>query len=610
MDRRLRPLLALVLALAPAATAVADDVALSRAEGMTLDGRLDEPGWGTAPRIEVLPFRAPPRTGPTVPVDVTPVVRLLVADGSLWIGVETPQDPGIASGVKGMIAPAGAAEGAASAADAFAFAYMPVDVRSPTYVARGPRGVGRATYRLRGAADLRDPAATRIEVAIPLADLAPAAADVPLRIALAVGGRSSDQIGWAPPGAGFSDPADWAVLRPPEGGWPKEPAAVDAEAIAREDAKDAERTAAWNRALEGKSKPVPAGSPEQVWETIRKNVVEPLDAALAARPDLGFLHVVKADVYRQMGRYADAAAAARAALGTLPTLREALFTLHQSTAATLAEGAPGRPTDYAAALAKVDEAAAAAKEPYEKEGVDVARGMLLHRRGDHAQAAALLKPLAERYPFSPILVEHAERAAKYAAAWPAEQALRERDAKKDDLPRARIVTPRGDVVVELFEDEAPNTVKNFVWLAEEGFYAGTKFHRVVPYFVAQGGDPMSRSEETKAEVGAGGPCYAIATEAGPRKAFRGVLAMARSAKKDTEGSQFFLTTGAANHLDGEYTVFGRILEGQEVAERLEQGDAIERVQVLRKRPGTTYRPATTAGTPAPKPGDCGPRGRR
>src|SRR6188508_2714055 len=117
MDRRLLPLLVLALAAAPFATAAADEVVLPRAEGMTLDGRLDEPAWQTAPRLPIAPMKAPPREGPKTPVDVTPVVRVLLADGSLWIGVETPQDVGLATGVKGMIAGADVA----SAADAFAF---------------------------------------------------------------------------------------------------------------------------------------------------------------------------------------------------------------------------------------------------------------------------------------------------------------------------------------------------------------------------------------------------------------------------------------------------------------------------------------------------------
>jgi peptidylprolyl isomerase len=127
--------------------------------------------------------------------------------------------------------------------------------------------------------------------------------------------------------------------------------------------------------------------------------------------------------------------------------------------------------------------------------------------------------------------------------------------------------------------------------------------------VAQGGDPLSKDPAKARLAGIGGPCYAIRTEPSKRKPFRGVIAMARSANKDTEGSQFFLTTGTAANLEGDYSVFGRIVEGQEVADRLVKDVTIERVEVLRTRPGTTYRPVTKGGEPAPEPKPCGPSGR-
>jgi cyclophilin family peptidyl-prolyl cis-trans isomerase len=148
-----------------------------------------------------------------------------------------------------------------------------------------------------------------------------------------------------------------------------------------------------------------------------------------------------------------------------------------------------------------------------------------------------------------------------------EMALRAAEATANDLPRIRIKTSAGDLVVELFENEAPNTVANFLSLVEKGFYAGTPFHRVIPEFMAQGGDPTGR--------GSGGPGYVIPCETGEphaRKHFRGSLSMAH-AGKDTGGSQFFLTFRPTEHLDGKHTVFGRVIEGFEVLPKIHRTQA-------------------------------------
>jgi cyclophilin family peptidyl-prolyl cis-trans isomerase len=191
-------------------------------------------------------------------------------------------------------------------------------------------------------------------------------------------------------------------------------------------------------------------------------------------------------------------------------------------------------------------------------------------------------------------------AKRYHEAWAMELAARRRDEQKGDLPRVRVRTSKGDVVLELFEDETPNTVANFLWLAGAGFYDGTTFHRVVPGYIAQGGDPNSRTKAGR--LGQGGPGYSIPTEPASksrRLPFRGVVAMA-NAGRDTEGSQFFVTTGTAAHLEDDFSVFGRVLEGQDVAESLVVGDQIVRVEVLRVRPHE-YRPTTSEGKPAPTP---------
>ena len=172
----------------------------------------------------------------------------------------------------------------------------------------------------------------------------------------------------------------------------------------------------------------------------------------------------------------------------------------------------------------------------------------------------------------------------------AEIAVRKAEAEADDLPRVKFATSAGDIVIELFENEAPNTVANFVSLVEKGFYDGTPFHRVIGGFMAQGGDPTG--------TGTGGPGYAIACECekpGARLHFRGTLSMAH-AGKDSGGSQFFLTFGPTDHLNGRHTVFGRVIAGDDVLSKLTRTqdpegqpvpgikpDTIVKGEVLRKR---------------------------
>jgi cyclophilin family peptidyl-prolyl cis-trans isomerase len=174
-------------------------------------------------------------------------------------------------------------------------------------------------------------------------------------------------------------------------------------------------------------------------------------------------------------------------------------------------------------------------------------------------------------------------------AWAREKKIRQAEAKADDLPRVLLKTSQGDVIVELFENEAPNTVANFLALVEQGFYNGLVFHRVLPGSMAQGGDPNGN--------GSGGPGYCIPAEftrAEHRLHFRGSLAMGRSESPDSAGSQFYLMFAPKPSWDGKYTVFGRMLQGFEVLAKLQRidpsrpariaPDKILEAQVLRKRP--------------------------
>ena len=151
------------------------------------------------------------------------------------------------------------------------------------------------------------------------------------------------------------------------------------------------------------------------------------------------------------------------------------------------------------------------------------------------------------------------------------------------MKKATIVTSKGTLVAELYDKEAPNTVANFEKLANSGFYDGTRFHRVIPDFVVQGGDPYSKGgEHAKGPVGTGGPGYKFKCETAgnPHKHAIGALSMAH-AGKDTGGSQFFVVLSEANtrHLNGVHTVFGRVIEGLEFLPSIRQNDELTSARV-------------------------------
>ena len=137
---------------------------------------------------------------------------------------------------------------------------------------------------------------------------------------------------------------------------------------------------------------------------------------------------------------------------------------------------------------------------------------------------------------------------------------------------ATIETNRGTIELELSSKDAPKTVNNFVFLAREGFYDGGTFHRVINDFMIQGGDPTG--------TGRGGPGYSFEDEVdgNPLGHERGVISMA-NAGPNTNGSQFFITHAPQPHLNGKHTVFGKVVNGQDVVDAIEQGDRMESVQI-------------------------------
>jgi cyclophilin family peptidyl-prolyl cis-trans isomerase len=155
----------------------------------------------------------------------------------------------------------------------------------------------------------------------------------------------------------------------------------------------------------------------------------------------------------------------------------------------------------------------------------------------------------------------------------------------EPLPQVTIQTEKGNIVLELAEDDAPNTVANFISLAEKGFFDGLKFHRVIADFMIQGGDPTG--------TGRGGPGYKIADEFSPKlKHKRGVISMANSGP-NSGGSQFFITHVDTPWLDGKHAVFGRVTSGMEIVDKIQQGDKMVKVTVDRKR-AHEYKPKTLA----------------
>lgn len=177
---------------------------------------------------------------------------------------------------------------------------------------------------------------------------------------------------------------------------------------------------------------------------------------------------------------------------------------------------------------------------------------------------------------------------RYIKLWQDEESRRSKEAQEDNLPRIKLTTNKGAIVLELFENEAPETVGNFVSLVEKGFYNGLTFHRVLANFMAQGGCPKGD--------GMGDPGYKIYCECvrpEHRNHFRGSLSMAKAKARDTGGSQFFLTFLPTPQLDGKHTVFGRVVEGLPVLAEIQrrnpedpdlpQPDQILKAEVLRKR---------------------------
>lgn len=154
------------------------------------------------------------------------------------------------------------------------------------------------------------------------------------------------------------------------------------------------------------------------------------------------------------------------------------------------------------------------------------------------------------------------------------------------MSTVNIQTNLGNISFKLLPELAPETVRSFEKLAKDGFYDGTLFHRVIPGFMIQGGDPNTKTNN-KGTWGMGGPGYNIKAEFSSRSHLRGIVSMARAQDPDSAGSQFFIVTSDSTFLDRQYTVFGEVIEGMDVADKIVKQDRdgndcpLEKIQMLR-----------------------------
>jgi len=213
--------------------------------------------------------------------------------------------------------------------------------------------------------------------------------------------------------------------------------------------------------------------------------------------------------------------------------------------------------------------------------------------GDLSGARSAIEELETRWPDHPLasgafymepngtepltLRRHLEACDAANTAWEREHRhLFENPPLPADSPKVRITTSAGELVVGLYQEQAPEHVENFLKLCAEGFYDGTRFHRVIKDFMVQSGDPNSKDEDAKESWGQGGPGYTLEPEVGSLWHFPGAVAAAATrAGGPTSGSQFYIVTGDDRHdLDGSYTVFGTLLEGQATVDAIENGPVL------------------------------------
>jgi cyclophilin family peptidyl-prolyl cis-trans isomerase len=218
---------------------------------------------------------------------------------------------------------------------------------------------------------------------------------------------------------------------------------------------------------------------------------------------------------------------------------------------------------------------------------------------EYDQAVAVLIQLQERYPDHPLvkerfpirdretprtLVENLLQILRAKAAWvDGREHLFGNPPPPPDAPEVSLTTSEGEIVVQLYPELAPRHADNFLKLVREGFYEGTRFHRVEPGFMIQGGDPTTK-EDDRSLWGTGGPGYMLEPEENQLRHFQGYLAAAKpGGSEESSGSQFYITVAPAHHLDGEHVVFGKVVRGMDVAHWI-AGAELETNPMLRGQP--------------------------
>jgi cyclophilin family peptidyl-prolyl cis-trans isomerase len=240
----------------------------------------------------------------------------------------------------------------------------------------------------------------------------------------------------------------------------------------------------------------------------------------------------------------------------------------------------GAPEEYTALASRLGETPAA---PWAR--LQAVRALVDEERFD--EASVVLEELRQSAPDHPLskdlldfgdgrpprsLLDDLSEAIEGQKGWVAEHPeLFQNPPPPEDAPRVRLQTDQGDIVVALYQSEAPNHAANFLNLCGAKFYDGTRFHRVIPGLLVQGGDPNSRNEDRTA-WGQGGPEAKIEPEPNDLHHFAGVLSAAKlPGEQQSSGSQFFLTTEKAHHFDGEHVVFGAVVEGLDVVRKISEG---------------------------------------
>lgn len=304
-----------------------------------------------------------------------------------------------------------------------------------------------------------------------------------------------------------------------------------------------------------------------------------LDRALAAGDDLE-LHLARGGILAGKGRFQEARRDAEAAIRSAPEDPRALGLLAMC---LVTEN-------------RFDEAEALFRGACERAPTD-------ERRAYHAITLYCLNRFAEARAVRDQIARPTELPAalqvrctwwltdgelgRVDAAWAREAAARAEEAKKDDLPRVELVTSRGTITLELFEDHAPNAVAGLLELVEAGFYDGLPWHRAVPNLLAQTGDPATRPGAPADAPH--DPGWRLVDDPAPRDPararahFRGTVSLVREDAPDSAGSQLFITLMPSPSFDGQHVPVGRVVEGQAVADRLREGDRVERARVLRRR---------------------------